>query len=358
MNEIKKKLIRNMLIIVGIFVLVAIILLIAQGCSNKKMSYSKIEEKLVSASKKYLKKVDLLPKIESGISVVGSEVLISNGYLKSFEKMTDSKNCLGKVYVQKNGEYYDYIPYLKCDDYETNTLFKAITSNVVKEDDGVYYQNNEYVYRGKKVNNYIKFSDRLWRIIKITEDGYLKLISVDSEKRSLIWDNKYNVDVNKYNGINDFEKSEIKDSLLAIYNNKDVIKENAKNKLVARNLCIGKRNMKNYSFENVECSEKTKEKYFIDLPTTIDLSSASIDKNCKDLKNKACTNFNYFYDFFDEGWSLIGVKEDTSSVYLAHVAGLYDELARTKQKINLVIYLNANVVLKSGNGTEKNPYKI
>ena len=36
MSEVRKKLIRNLLIIVGIFVLVAIILMLYQGCSNNK----------------------------------------------------------------------------------------------------------------------------------------------------------------------------------------------------------------------------------------------------------------------------------------------------------------------------------
>lgn len=356
MTEVRKKLIRNLIIIIGIFVLVAIILLLYQGCSNKKLSYSQIENKLKIASQKYLKKMELLPTNEADIAIVGSEVLISNGYLKKMESMTDDKNCYGKVTVQKNGDKYDYMPYLKCDNYETSTLMNAIASNVVTEEDGLYYQNNEYVFKGKKVNNYLKFSNRLWRIIKITEDGYLKLISVDNEKNRYQWDDKYNIDVDKYYGINDFEKSEIKERLLEIYNDEEVISD--KSKVVARNLCIGKRSKNDFSFNDVECSKKTEDKYFIDLPTNYDITIASTDKNCKNLESASCTNFNYFYDFFTESWSIIGVKEDSSLVYLARIANLYDIEAKSHEYVHIVIYINANTILKSGDGTEENPYKI
>ena len=42
---------------------------------------------------------------------------------------------------------------------------------------GLYAVNGNYVYRGELVNNYVKFGKTLWRIVKITSNNNIVLIS-------------------------------------------------------------------------------------------------------------------------------------------------------------------------------------
>ena len=359
MSEVRKKLIRNLLIIVGIFILVAIILMLYQGCSNnKKLSYSEIENKLKTASEKYFKKLNLLPINEGDTAIVGSEVLISNKYLKKMEDMTDDKNCFGRVTVQKNNDQYNYIPYLKCDNYETKTFLTDISSKVVTEADGIYAIDNEYVFRGEKVDNYLKFEDKIWRIIKITDDGYLELIQELDESNEYVWDNRYNVDTKDNDGIHNYEKSRIKEKLLALYQKDKFISASGKKKIVAKSICVGKRDKNNLSFNtNEECSEKLDGQY-MDLINPVDIARASIDKNCNSLNNRSCSNYNYFRNFFRGSWTAIGLKGTTYKIYYTVGSSLISYAASESKNVHPIIYISANERIKSGDGSKNSPYTI
>lgn len=358
MDEVRKKLIRNLIVIVGIFILVAIILLIYQGCGNKKLSYSGIEDKLKTASEEYFKKNNLLPTEEGSTAIVSSEVLISNNYMKKFEEMTDDTNCFGQVIVQKNGEKYNYIPYLICNNYRTKTFKSEIDSKKVESGDGVYLIDNEYIYRGEKVDNYLSFAGRTWRIVKVTEDGYLKLISENEEEDELYWDNRYNIDTDNYDGINNFEKSRIREKLTKIYGNTKYFGSSDKKKMVSVPICVGKRSRTNLSLNtNEECTDKLYGDY-IDLIGMTDVAKASIDSNCDSLRNKSCSNYNYFRSFFKGSWTLIGTKDDSSKVYYVSLASLSAVVAEEEKNMHLVIYINSNEAIKSGDGSKDKPYTV
>ena len=50
--------------------------------------------------------------------------------------------------------------------------------NLVSSGYGLYLYNDEYIYRGSNVNNYVKFSDseRIFRIVKVTKNNEVVLI--------------------------------------------------------------------------------------------------------------------------------------------------------------------------------------
>ena len=43
--------------------------------------------------------------------------------------------------------------------------------SVVYEGEGLYMTGGNYIYKGIKVDNYVKYSNMLWRIIKINTDN-------------------------------------------------------------------------------------------------------------------------------------------------------------------------------------------
>lgn len=107
------------------------------------------------------------------------------------------------VYGSRFIKYYKiYNP--KSETGEALTLLSttiAKDSPLVYEGEGLYMQNGEYVYKGEKVNNYIKYSGLLWRIIKTNSDGSIDIVlseSINSLVYSKNNDSYINSDINKY----------------------------------------------------------------------------------------------------------------------------------------------------------------
>lgn len=94
-------------------------------------------------------------------------------------------------------------------------------SEIVYEGTGLYKVNGNYIYKGSVSNNYIKYNNLLWRIIKINSDDTLDIILEDSINL-LNWDNKNN----------SFDKSNI-----YAYLNKDFVNYLNKDLLVKSLVC-------------------------------------------------------------------------------------------------------------------------
>ena len=65
-----------------------------------------------------------------------------------------------------------------------DTILGASNSNIVTTGDGLYSKTTNtgttYYYKGAVENNYVKFADKVFRIVRINEDGTIRLITQDS----------------------------------------------------------------------------------------------------------------------------------------------------------------------------------
>ena len=65
-----------------------------------------------------------------------------------------------------------------------NAVLGTNSSNIVTSGDGLYSQSTSkgttYYFRGNPTNNYIKFANKIWRIIRVNEDGTIRLITQDN----------------------------------------------------------------------------------------------------------------------------------------------------------------------------------
>ena len=70
---------------------------------------------------------------------------------------------------------------------KNESIYKLATmkKNIVKIGDGLYKEKDGYIYKGKNVDNYVKYSGRVWRIVKTVGDN-IKLVSNDIDT-SLVW---------------------------------------------------------------------------------------------------------------------------------------------------------------------------
>ena len=69
----------------------------------------------------------------------------------------------------------------------------------------------------------------MWRIVKIEND---QLVLIYNEKGNrVVWDDRFNTERNRTDGINDYSVSRIYDNLTAIYKNDTIFNKNTRNLL-------------------------------------------------------------------------------------------------------------------------------
>ena len=366
MVDALKKLDKKFLIFVGCIILIPIFLIIflalIQSCGKSgKTTYEKYEQDMLKAAEKYFK--ENLPTEESEFLTVDLDTLISKKYLKETSKALDD-TCSGNVTVRRNGSsvetnnggFLNYTVTLNCEKYNTTHLIDKITEKVVTSESGLYKTDEGYIFRGDKVNNYINFFSHIYRIVSIDKDGILKLIKDDNENLPRMWDNKFNLEVNRTYGKNIYKDSAILNYILMDYQNSKKISKKAKQHIVAYNSCIGKRETSDNSISKEKDCSEVLEKQVISLPNLSDYALASTDPDCKNLNSRSCTNYNYLSNVISTTWTMNPVKDNTYQVYYIS-SGVYGyENANSTLKYSLVIYIDGNELYTEGNGSSLNPY--
>lgn len=363
--KLNKKMIIILASIVGIIVVLIIILMLFVGGGSKKLSYEKIEQKIVAAGESYfIKNEKELPS--SGTKTISVDTLVKAGYLKDLSNYTDKGvSCDGKLFVTKNPIGYAYRASLECgDNYSTQTLNSVLTKNVVTSGSGLYKMEqsvsdeeseNVYIFRGDNVNNYIKLGDFYWEIIKVYENGEIAVLGAP-ELLVTIWDDRFNIANNSYDGKNDYDVSRIKDTIESkvVQNNNGYLI--IKSLITLHDACIGKRSINDESKDgSSECSVILENQYFSLLPA-YDYINASLDENCNTILDKSCYNYNFLSND-DEFWTITGVEENTSDVYYVDYITDY-AVANQNRGARLYAHLAPNVTYVSGSGTYDDPYII
>lgn len=360
MSDGKKKLLMMTGIIVGAVVLIIIILLIYHAATNKTTTYTTIENKMATAARKYYAaNKTLLPEKDGQQITIDDATLTSSGNMKSLSDMTskmDGVSCTGEVVVTKTEGSYRYTPILNCGEkYKTETLVSYIKGHeqIVSADTGLYDLNGELVYRGEKPHNHIKFSGKMYRIVKIT-DNKAMLIYNDVWKTS-VWDDRYNIEKSSTTGINNYETSRLKEQLATF----DLIKDENKKLVAPQTLYIGKRaavdTINDGSIEKSEIVEN--QKYGL-LPL-YDYINASADSNCLSVLTDSCINYNYLNKYDNDWWTITAAMKNSFRAYGVMTSGVIEPTgATTKLYLRPVIYLVSDALYVSGDGTYKNPYIV
>lgn len=365
-NDSKQKLFKLMGIITCVTVVLLVILYIASLFSSKSYTYADLENIMKNASVKYFEAhSEYLPKEEGKLVQVDVANLVYEERMKDLSEY--GVNCTGYVLVEKIGNNYVHTPYLNCgDNYSTVELYKKVLSDnpIVKDGYGLYNLNNEKVFRGENVNNYVQLENGLWRIVKITNDNSLVLIHNDGLHYNQAWDDRYN-ESKMYNiGNNQYNTSRIKEYLNKVYTSPSeedqevILSDHDKARMTSFSLCTGKRTVKSTKNNNSEeCSVTTKNTK-LGLLTLSDYINASLDPGCKTASNKSCLNYNYLV--IDSSWWLVTAnKENNYSVFMVNDMGAI-EIANASQfnKVRPVINLSERALFEKGTGTLEDPYVI
>ena len=200
------------------------------------------------------------------------------------------------------------------DDNKNNELFKQI--------------NDEYYFTGETENNYIKYSNLLWRIIKVNTDKTVTIISDNSltalnpgtsKEYEKTYINKWlNKTDEKNTGILETNLNNIEKYLTYTRTCKDVVVDT----------------------KNITCKDKVEDTY-ITLPSIYDYVNTS--------GNKGFINNNeYFY--------LSNMNKENKLMYIDSTGKTNTSEETDILGIKPVITIKNTTILKEGNGTKDNPY--
>lgn len=353
-------------IIAGFIVLILILFLIS-SCGKKKYSYEKLETKMKDIAKSYIEKGKVeKPKINNDEVVITLDDMLKNGDIENLNKLFGKKKketfeCNGKVTVTNINNHLNYSTYLSCNnEYKTKRLAEEILKNekIVTEGIGLYNINNEYIYRGEIKNNYVSFNNNLYRIIKIFDDGTIRLINTN-KINNVKWDNRYNPDVKKSDGINEYElnsiNSRLKDSLETVY---DSYSDEAKSYIVSQNVCIGKTTLQTASKDRSQECSKVYENQYTSLLNIYEYLDASLDTNCKVATDNPCRNYNWIRYQLKNTFLMAADASDSSKVFYIDSLSIKTVSASTISTIYPIIHITNKANYVSGDGTESNPYKF
>ena len=274
---------------------------------------------------------------------------------------------------------------------------------IVSSGDGLYedqYEDGRYIYRGSEPNNYIQFNNELWRIIAKEADGTYKIIrdkpigtrAFDESNHRLTANNTYCDNPSwgcsvygKISGtytLGNLSGTVTEDSSVAEYLNGEYYKSLtaiAKNQIQTHAFNIGGVLQLDQSGNDSIAKNLQQEKAYqwtgnIGLPNVTDILRASTDSSCI----SATDDYNT-YDACKTSYLVIGMQNDT---YFLTTNGYAREgfsashnvwyVRRTSSGVRLgsdganysdrgvrpTIYLNSNIQIISGDGSNTNPYII
>lgn len=359
MDPKMKKLVQILIIIVVVFILFIVGVQVYHLIFGTKVSYSKLEGIIENAGIRYFATDNRLPQNEGESKMVDTTTLSSEKYMRTFDKYTNDTGCLGNVTVTYNGGQYLYTTNLNCNDYKTVTLSSKIMSTLVESGDGLYLKDNEYYYRGEYVNNYIKLNGEVYRILSIDTNGNIKIIDFNPGVAGYPWDDRFNQDANQSFGINDFDKSRIKETLNKNY---DSLSNGLKKYIINYDWCIGKRDSNDSIINSIpECANTYKQ--FLGLFIPSDYIRVSLDEKCTNLFDGSCKNYNYFKNEIKGSntyWTLTPVSDNSYQVFSLSAGGeiINDTKALSYNRALNTFYINGNNVYISGIGSINDPYTI
>ena len=361
---------KKIILVVTFLVLIIVILFGGAFIYNKffyKRSYSEIENIMLEAAKNYMtKNSNNLPKnINDSVTLSVSD-LVRTEEMKELDEYLkdDSVSCKGSVMITNVNQTYRYTPNLDCGTkYKTLKFIDYIKEHqpIVENGNGLYNLNEELVFRGDSVHNYLKLSGKMYRIVKFSNEEAVIIYAEKSE--SMVWDDRYNIDKNSIIGINDYSVSKIKEYLDNLYRGTTILGVNKttlvdyKSLVVAYPLAIGKRSSKDTDKTGTLEKGVVMENQFIGLLPLYDYMNASLDANCTTSISASCMNYNYLAKYKYPWWVMTANSEKTYNVYRIDKSANLSS-ANGSAYVRHVFHLVKDALYVSGDGTYDNPYII
>ena len=211
------------------------------------------------------------------------------------------------------------------------TLNGSITSNnyVVTDGDGLHQDTEGYYFKGNVFNNYVQFANRLFRVIRINNDGTVKLIQ-EKIATEFMWGD----DVN-YVGSNVDKWLDKKEALgTGVYYNTIPYPTDF--------LVKTEYNIPSFDGKKVKDGTEKLSSYV----TTLSIKDYSTANGTNSFLNTK----NYFW--------LIGTGENGDNLYVSEDGSLLEGSSYEAYGVRPVITLKADTIISGGNGSAEAPFII
>ena len=345
----------TIIVVISVIAIITVSVVFDKIESSRKKAYDIQIDNIVDLTKTYmLQEEDLDPNHTNTLCIYVSD-LQDKGLLKSgkvvnpntneniAEKINNKSKGVVIVKFDHSTNQYTYnFTTEGCTEVIVTPAYQTILSNetvkTVGNTDGLYEENNEYIYKGENPNNYITFKNSTWRIISIDkETNMLKIINLNDNQKSL--------SSNKVSGLVDDLNEEFSTENSSYQSVKDYINNNSK------------WNKGNVSALSSALSLKSQEKQSndyktINLLTLGEYVNASLDNNCY---KTTCTS----YLSTSKNYWLLNQTSDNKN-WCIKSDNKADKVVPSDQLYNVypVLYLNTGVEIDEGNGTSTTPYKL
>ena len=249
------------------------------------------------------------------------------------------------------------------------------SSNNTTDASGLYVSNDTntgkptYYFRGNVTNNYVKFAGQTWRIVRVNEDGTIRIVMQDgiNSNANIAFNSNYNNYTYMY-----YTNSQAKTQLESWYQTNIGSKSGlAKNVVSGAYYCERAKVKEHDSYTSGNATMITYNKYTPDF-------KCSSDGNGKGVVNASVgllsydevvyaggyydtTNvFNYLYNntYF---WTMspVGFKSGSSYVWRVNNSGDINLCnVFNSNAVRPVLNLTADTQISSGNGTKDNPFVV
>lgn len=190
------------------------------------------------------------------------------------------------------------------------------------EEDGLFSSSGNYIYKGAVTNNYLKFNNMLWRIVRINADNSIDII-LDDYTTLLPWNSS----------VTEFKKADIYE-----YLNKDFLSLLDQDMLVKTSFCTDKID----SLSSITCEDQEMDGYVKLLDVANFLNSVNKSKSYLVKEEEIFWLSDYGTDKI---WHTNGVNVSQSEV------GIFYE-------IRPMVRLKSTTVYSSGEGTMEKPFTV
>ncbi len=190
------------------------------------------------------------------------------------------------------------------------------------EEDGLYSSSGNYIYKGMVNNNYLRYNNMLWRIVRINSDNSIDII-LDDYMTLLPWSDK----------VEEFKESEIYD-----YLNNEFLNLLDINDLNKTSFCTDKVE----SLTSISCNDPNSDGYVKLLDIANFLNSINKEKSylVSDDEIFWLSDYNT-----DKIWHTNGINVSQSEV-------------NTFYEIRPMVRLKNTILYKDGDGTKEKPFII
>jgi len=194
---------------------------------------------------------------------------------------------------------------------------------IVFEGSGIYRESGVYAYKGVDSNNYIKYSNLIWRIVRTNVDGSLEII-LDDYINVLAWD---------------FDGNNYADSDINKYLNEVFIKNLDTRYLVKTTIC----NDEMESIDKYSCNDKNNNYYVKLLPAN-------------DFLNTVADGATYVAGVDELIWLGTAALED--NVWHTNGSNLSSSVQNSAYLVKPVVTIKNSTALLGGKGTKEEPFII